>query len=220
MLSRVTRAFRSLTPRQKVAIFLGGGALVFVLLCCGGVAVIGALFGDDRPARSTAESQPLPPDPAQPAAPAAEPSVAPTTAAAVPKQDKRIVTETQPIPYQTRTMNDPTLAKGTTKVKTQGVPGVETLTFEVTLVDGVQTAKVLLREEVTKQPVTKVVLVGTKETQNCDPNYIWACVPIAEDVDCLGGSGDGPAYVKGPVKVVGTDIYDLDGNDNDGIGCE
>lgn len=55
--------------------------------------------------------------------------------------------------------------------------------------------------------------------QSCDPNYAGACVPIASDVDCQGGSGNGPAYVQGPVQVVGTDIYDLD-RDNDGIGCE
>ena len=52
----------------------------------------------------------------------------------------------------------------------------------------------------------------------CDPNYS-GCVPIASDVDCAGGSGDGPAYVKGPVKVIGKDIYRLD-RDGDGIGCE
>ena len=52
----------------------------------------------------------------------------------------------------------------------------------------------------------------------CDPNYS-GCVPIASDVDCAGGSGNGPAYVEGPVTVIGTDIYKLD-NDNDGIGCE
>jgi hypothetical protein len=53
----------------------------------------------------------------------------------------------------------------------------------------------------------------------CDPNYS-GCVPVASDVDCAGGSGNGPAYVRGPVSVIGRDIYDLDGNDNDGIGCE
>ncbi|HKY44092.1 MAG TPA: hypothetical protein VJM50_13485 [Pyrinomonadaceae bacterium] len=52
----------------------------------------------------------------------------------------------------------------------------------------------------------------------CDPNYS-GCVPIASDVDCAGGSGNGPAYVKGPVKVIGKDIYRLD-SDRDGIGCE
>jgi len=52
----------------------------------------------------------------------------------------------------------------------------------------------------------------------CDPNYS-GCVPIASDVDCEGGSGNGPAYVKGPINVVGTDIYGLD-RDKDGIACE
>jgi hypothetical protein len=47
------------------------------------------------------------------------------------------------------------------------------------------------------------------------------CVPIASDVDCAGGTGDGPRYVSGPVYVIdGQDPYRLDGNDNDGIGCE
>jgi hypothetical protein len=53
----------------------------------------------------------------------------------------------------------------------------------------------------------------------CDPNYSGACVPIASDVDCTGGSGDGPAYVQGPVYVIGRDIYGLD-RDGNGIGCE
>lgn len=55
--------------------------------------------------------------------------------------------------------------------------------------------------------------------QGCDPNYDGACVPVASDVDCAGGSGNGPAYVAGPVYVVGSDIYDLD-RDGDGVACE
>ena len=55
--------------------------------------------------------------------------------------------------------------------------------------------------------------------QDCDPNYSGACVPIASDVDCAGGSGSGPAYVRGPVYVTGSDIYDLD-RDGDGVACE
>jgi len=51
----------------------------------------------------------------------------------------------------------------------------------------------------------------------CDPNY-EPCVPPAEDVDCAGGDGDGPAYVEGPVSVVGDDVYGLD-PDGDGVGC-
>jgi hypothetical protein len=73
------------------------------------------------------------------------------------------------------------------------------------------------KSKVTKQPVAQVVAVGTK-TSTCDPNYT-GCVPIASDVDCAGGSGDGPAYVQGPIRVIGTDIYALD-RDGDGIACE
>lgn len=53
---------------------------------------------------------------------------------------------------------------------------------------------------------------------DCHPHY-GGCVPIASDVDCEGGSGNGPAYVRGPVEVTGEDVYGLDADD-DGIGCE
>jgi len=55
--------------------------------------------------------------------------------------------------------------------------------------------------------------------EGCDPNYGGVCVPIASDVDCAKGSGNGPAYVNGPVLVVGVDIYKLD-RDGDGVACE
>lgn len=55
--------------------------------------------------------------------------------------------------------------------------------------------------------------------QSCHPNYTGACVPVASDVDCAGGSGNGPAYVRGPVRVIGPDVYGLD-SDGDGIACE
>jgi hypothetical protein len=51
----------------------------------------------------------------------------------------------------------------------------------------------------------------------CHPSYD-PCVPYASDVDCSGGSGNGPAYT-GRVNVIGPDEYGLD-NDGDGVGCE
>jgi hypothetical protein len=56
-------------------------------------------------------------------------------------------------------------------------------------------------------------------SSSCDPNYSGACVPIDSDVDCAGGSGNGPSYVSGPVTVVGRDVYGLD-RDGNGVGCE
>jgi hypothetical protein len=56
--------------------------------------------------------------------------------------------------------------------------------------------------------------------QSCHPSYQGVCLPPnGPDVDCAGGSGNGPIYVKGPFRVVGPDPYGLD-RDKDGIGCE
>jgi hypothetical protein len=53
----------------------------------------------------------------------------------------------------------------------------------------------------------------------CNRNYI-PCVPDDPvDVDCAGGSGNGPSYVTGPVQVIGEDVYGLDA-DHNGIACE
>jgi hypothetical protein len=54
---------------------------------------------------------------------------------------------------------------------------------------------------------------------DCHPSYSGQCVPQASDVDCAGGSGNGPAYVTGPVQVIGSDVYELD-RDGDGVACE
>lgn len=67
-------------------------------------------------------------------------------------------------------------------------------------------------------PVTHRIPEPATPTGNCDPNYA-PCVPIASDVDCAGGSGDGPVYVRGPIRVIGRDIYRLD-SDHDGIACD
>jgi resuscitation-promoting factor RpfB len=148
----------------------------------------------------------------------------------------RTVSEIVAIPFEKRTVEDAALAVGTRTVRTAGVEGAKTVFYTVTMTDGVETGRSVEREEVIRQPVTEVTAVGTKApptakssptssaapkalSSGCDPNYSGACVPIASDVDCSSGKGNGPAYVQGPVRVVGEDIYGLD-SDGDGIGCE
>lgn len=65
---------------------------------------------------------------------------------------------------------------------------------------------------------TTTTKASAKPSGGCDSNYS-GCVPVASDVDCEGGSGNGPAYVAGPVRVIGSDVYGLDA-DKDGVGCE
>jgi len=218
---------------------IGKVALIVVpilILCCGGGAAINAFGGTDTKEKSSASTIADPPagnpvaggtdtrtdgtggiDPTDGSTATPTPTPTQTSAPSATTVTKTI-TETQSIPYSTKKVNDPTLTVGKTRVRTPGVNGVKTLTYKVTFANGTQTSKTLVSQKVTKQPVTKVIAVGTKPKSNCDPNYT-PCVPIASDVDCAGGSGNGPAYVDGPVQVIGVDIYDLD-RDGDGVGCD
>jgi hypothetical protein len=56
--------------------------------------------------------------------------------------------------------------------------------------------------------------------RTCHSSYRGRCLkPNASDYDCAGGSGNGPYYVSGPFRVVGSDPFRLDA-DRDGIACE
>jgi hypothetical protein len=160
----------------------------------------------------------------------ASPVVTPSPTPAVTVES---VTETEAVPFERVTVEDDTMDAGTSAVTTAGVAGVRTLVYEVTLTDGVETGRVLVSDEVTTAPVDEVTTVGTYEPpppppepaplvdapdEGCDPNYS-GCVPIDSDVDCAGGSGNGPSYADGPVTVTGEDVYGLDADD-DGTGCE
>ncbi|HJV08781.1 MAG TPA: thermonuclease family protein [Acidimicrobiales bacterium] len=78
----------------------------------------------------------------------------------------------------------------------------------------------------TAPPATRGLVTPASTTtipagSGCHPSYSGACVPMGfSDVDCAGGSGDGPGYVSAKrFQVVGADVYRLD-SDNDGIACE
>ncbi len=212
---------------RRTALQRAGLILAPITLCVVGVTATAAFSGDPSPApskaavaaeRSAGAGQPTDTATGESAPRAADAPTAITTTPAVTTTKKSVV-ERRPVPYGMKKVNDSSLAEGKTKVRTKGVAGVRTLTYEVLLVDGVEKGRTLVSDVVTKKPVTKVVAVGTKKAGgNCDPNYT-PCVPIASDVDCAGGSGDGPAYVDGPVRVTGTDIYDLD-RDGDGVACD
>lgn len=143
------------------------------------------------------------------------------------------------VPFEATTIDDPQRDQGTTALVTAGVNGVKVITYRVTLVDGVEVSREVVGEAQSVAPVTEVTAIGSKAPApaaapvpapapvplvqqgggDCNGNYSGACVPNASDVDCAGGSGDGPAYVHGPVTIVGTDVYQLD-RDGDGIACD
>lgn len=138
----------------------------------------------------------------------------------------------QAIPFESHEVEDANLASGTRTVTTAGVEGVRLITYEVIFEDGQEVSRTEIGNVVSVEPIHQVTAIGTyvepapapapaapSSGGGCDPNYTGACVPIAPDVDCADGSGNGPAYVSGPVYVVGADIYDLD-RDGDGTACD
>ena len=85
----------------------------------------------------------------------------PTTVVAE-KEETRIETSTEEIPFETITQADTTLEKGNSRVLYAGQAGVRTVYTQVIVVNGVETRKVL-SSEVTKQPISQIIGVGAKE---------------------------------------------------------
>jgi hypothetical protein len=215
-----TSAWSRLRPAHRAGIIVAGIFAALVLPCVGGLAVIGAVSGDPAPERTTSAQRLADADAAAPVVPPS-PSASPAPSRSV---VKRTVTETERIKFPSRRVKDSDLPKGEKEKRTAGVDGVRTETWTVTEVDGRETGRKLLKSEVTRKPVTEVIAIGTYTEPeednggNCTPGY-EPCVPVASDVDCAGGSGNGPAYVDGPIRVTGSDPYDLD-RDGDGTACD
>ena len=78
------------------------------------------------------------------------------------KEETRIETSTEEIPFETMTQADTTLEKGKSRVLYAGQVGIRTIQTQVTVVNGVETRKVL-STEVTKQPISQIIGIGVKE---------------------------------------------------------
>ena len=70
-------------------------------------------------------------------------------------------TYTVTVPFETEYVDDDNMKKGATKVKTAGVDGEAVRTDSVTYINGQETARETIREEVTTEAVNEVVAVGT-----------------------------------------------------------
>ncbi|MGN6330170.1 MAG: ubiquitin-like domain-containing protein [Motilibacteraceae bacterium] len=94
-------------------------------------------------------------------------------------------TRTVAVPFKTVTKDDSSLYKGRSRVSAPGEPGVRTLTYADTYVDGKLTAHKLVSDEVTTAPVDRVVLRGTKALPPPPPPT------VSRSYSRSGGSGGG-----------------------------
>src|SRR5699024_7997336 len=71
--------------------------------------------------------------------------------------------KTEEIPYKTKEKEDPTLDKGKKVVDQVGVVGEKTVIYKVTYVNGEETEREAISEEVIEDPTDEVIRVGTKD---------------------------------------------------------
>lgn len=81
----------------------------------------------------------------------------------------RDVTVAQPIAPTEKKVDDATLDKGDTVIKTQGTPGEQAVTYRVTTTNGKETGRAQVTVTVTKPATATVVRVGTKTPPPAPP---------------------------------------------------
>ena len=121
-------------------------------------------------------TQPVKPTPEQPTIKPIQPVKPKIESKTTPEEGIKSVVENKPelkstteiVPFETIEQPDATLPKGQTKVLQEGVNGEQIVFSEVTTVDGKATSKVI-KISITKQPVQKIIAVGTKEEVNKSP---------------------------------------------------
>lgn len=127
------------------------------------------------------------------------------------------VVDSIPIPMPTRTVDSAEIYVGETDVVERGSDGVEQVTYDVTIVDGVEEARVEVLRAVATPPVERVVAKGTRARparsapvaaappagEAADPGSAPAPAPVSSDADGLNWaalaaceSGGNPSIVS------------------------
>ena len=76
------------------------------------------------------------------------------------------IVETEEIPFERKEREDTTLEKGVTKLAQEGVVGEKSIRYRVVLdQDGNEISKEKIGEEVTKEPLNEIILIGTREEE-------------------------------------------------------
>ncbi|MDU4778724.1 MAG: G5 domain-containing protein [Streptococcus parasanguinis] len=124
--------------------------------------------------------------------------VTPEVAPAFPQVEKpSLEVYTEPVPFETVNQVDPTLPKGQTKVLTAGQNGERTLLTEVSVVDGQEVRRVV-ESKVTKEPVSQILAVGTKEDAQPTPQPSPSPVVTAKGTQEEGHVGEAPVQPENP----------------------
>ena len=137
--------------------------------------------------------------------------VTPEEGPAFPIVDKpNVEVSTEIIPFETVEQADPTLAKGQTAVLRAGQNGEQTVFTEVSTVNGQEIRKVV-ESKVTKEPVSQILAVGTKE--DVQPSPQPAPVVTAKGTQEEGHVGEAPIQPEAPAY---TGVVEAKGTQEEG----
>ena len=143
----------------------------------------------------------------------AQARVTPEVAPAFPQVEKpSLEVSTEPVPFETVKQADPTLAKGQTKVLTAGQNGERTLLTEVSVVDGQEVRRVV-ESKVTKEPVSQILAVGTKEDAQPTPQPSPSPIVTAKGTQEEGHVGEAPVQ---PENQAYTGVVEAKGTQEEG----
>ena len=119
---------------------------------------LGALPKQTQPKFETTQPQPQPTP-----TPSVDFKTTPAEDPKVPVENKpELKSTTEVVAFETVEQPDATLPKGQHKVVQEGINGEQIVFSEVTTVDGKQSSKVI-KTSITKQPINRIIAVGTKE---------------------------------------------------------
>ncbi|WP_270615970.1 ZmpA/ZmpB/ZmpC family metallo-endopeptidase [Streptococcus koreensis] len=122
----------------------------------------------------------------------------------------KVEVSTETIPFETVEQADPTLEKGQTRVLRAGQNGEQTVLTEVSTVNGQEVRKVV-ESKVTKEPVSQILAVGTKE--DVQPSPQPAPVVTAKGTQEEGHVGEAPVQPEVPAY---TGVIEAKGTQEEG----
>ena len=132
----------------------------------------------------------------------------------VPDEGMKTVIEDKPelevrigeIEFETQFQSDPTMAKGEKRISIEGAKGQERILTEVRVIDGVVRRNEVGRE-VLREPVTQVILVGTKEKASQE-NGISTAPEVQPTLPSYEGGVSGESLVEPPLPSYESGVSD------------
>lgn len=104
----------------------------------------------------------------------------PSTLVFVTRSGTQVITEEVEIPAPSQTVQDNSLSFGTTAIRQAGIPGKKSVTYQIDLLNGVESGRRVIQEVVVQEPVSQVIARGKAVQIPSDKEGLMRAAGIAE----------------------------------------